>query len=301
MSPLPFMSSSRMVGIEFSSSNCPLFIFCVHLPSRSGCTDVLKEALNQVEAAILLLPPGADIIVMGDFNADLGHLGGPMSCTQLNEQGKILHRYLTKWSFVSTHLHLQPNVSLYTYGSDAHSTQSTIDHILCPLGMLPKFVSAPTVTEEQLNTSDHNPVLAVVYHSLSHSPSSPPTSSQSRLFNLRNWADTRTFVSCILSPCSNLLNFFFMNCPLCPPCHSTHLSLTGIFTCYPRFFCLPLLTFLRTLFSLTDPQVGVLPSKQRAKSLSVYTMHGWLLADLGTLIILSVKPRKRQKNTFVPA
>ena len=178
-----FVSTSRMVGIE---SNCPLFIFSVY---RSGCTVVFKEAVDQLETAILLFPPGADVIVKGDFNADLGHLGEPMSCTQLNEQGKILHRYLTKWSFVSTHLHLQPNVSSYTYKSDTYSTQS-IDHIFCPLGMLPKFISASTITEEPLNTSDHNPVLAVVYHSLSHSPSIPPTSSQSHLFNPRNWAGT---------------------------------------------------------------------------------------------------------------
>ena len=85
----------------------PHFHFSVYLPRRSGCT-VFKEALDQLEAALLLLPRGVDIIVMGNFNAEsLGHLGGPMSCTQLNEQGRILHRYLTKWSFISTLLHLQ--------------------------------------------------------------------------------------------------------------------------------------------------------------------------------------------------
>ena len=42
----------------------------------------------------MLLPPGSDIIIMGVFNADMGHLGGPQSSTQLNEQGKILHRYI---------------------------------------------------------------------------------------------------------------------------------------------------------------------------------------------------------------
>ena len=79
---------------------------------------------------MLLLPLGADIIVMGDFNADLGHLGGPMSCMSTGK------------SFVYSSLnygasHLQTNFSSYTYESDAHSTQSTIDHILCPLGILP--------------------------------------------------------------------------------------------------------------------------------------------------------------------
>ena len=40
---------------------------------------------------------------MGDFNVDLGDLDGPMACTHINEQGKILYRDLTKWNFISTH------------------------------------------------------------------------------------------------------------------------------------------------------------------------------------------------------
>ena len=58
------------MGIEFNTH------FSFYLPSQSGCADIFKEALDQLEAAILLLPLGADIIVMSDFNADLGHLGG---------------------------------------------------------------------------------------------------------------------------------------------------------------------------------------------------------------------------------
>lgn len=62
-----------------------------------------------MEAAISLLPPGAEFIVMGDFNADLGPLGGPKCCMEINEQGKILHRYVTKWNLVSIHLLLNPS------------------------------------------------------------------------------------------------------------------------------------------------------------------------------------------------
>ena len=81
LSPLPFVSSCRMVGVKCTISQPPLFIISTYLLSCSGCTDVFKETVNQLEAAILILPPGAEIIVMGNFNADLGHLGGPMACT----------------------------------------------------------------------------------------------------------------------------------------------------------------------------------------------------------------------------
>ena len=99
----------------------PIYIISVYLPSRSGCTDHFKEALDQLDAAISLLPPSADIIIMGDFNADLGAHGGPKSTTPANEQGKILHHYLVRRNFVSTHLHLCELTSTHTHESEAHS------------------------------------------------------------------------------------------------------------------------------------------------------------------------------------
>ena len=77
VSPITSVSASRMIGIKFSVSQYTLYIFSVYLPSRSGCTDAFKESLDQLEAMFMILPPGANIIVMGDFNADLGQLGGP--------------------------------------------------------------------------------------------------------------------------------------------------------------------------------------------------------------------------------
>ena len=186
VSLIPFVSSCRMVGVKCDLSQRPLFIISTYLPSRSGCTDIFKETLDQLEAAILLLPPGAEIIIMGDLNADLGHLGGPMACTHINEQGKILYRYLTKWNFISTHLHLQPTTSSYTYESDAHSTQSTLDHILCPKYMLPKFILSYTIIEEPLNTSDHNPVFATLRKE--HYSSHPPQGLNASSFSPPNWS-----------------------------------------------------------------------------------------------------------------
>ena len=164
VSRIPFVSSSRIIGIQFSLPQYTLYIISVYLPSRSGCTDVFKESLDQLEAILMLLPPGAEIIIMGDLNADLGQLGGPMSCTQMNEQGSVLHRYISRWNFASTHLQLQSDGPSYTYESEAHSILSTLDHILCPVHMLPKFQSAYTIVDEPLNTSDHIPVIAVLHH-----------------------------------------------------------------------------------------------------------------------------------------
>ena len=133
----------------------------------------------------MLLSPGAEVVIMGDFNADLGHLGGPRSCTQINEQGKILYRYISKWNFISTHLHLQTTASSITYESDAHSTLSTLDHILCLSFMLPKFISAYIIMEP-LNISDHYPVFAAL-HCDYPSFTPPPPSTNACSVTPRNW------------------------------------------------------------------------------------------------------------------
>ena len=198
VSPTTSIATSRMIGIKFSVSQYTLYIISVYLPSRSSCTDVFKESLNQLEAILILLPPGAEVVVIGDFNADLGHLGGPRSCTQINEQGKILHCYISKWNFISTHLHLQTTASSFTYESDAHSTLSTLDHILCPLF---KFKSAYVIMES-LNISDHNPVFAALH--CDYPFPSPSTNACS--VAPRNWLEPREKLSVayILYHCSNL-------------------------------------------------------------------------------------------------
>ena len=112
-----------------------------------------------------------------------------MSRTEVNEQGKILYQYINRWHFISVHLHLQSTLPSVTYESDAHGTQSTIDHIICPIHMLPKFVSASTVAEEPLNTSDHLPVLAVLKYNCA-TDSDPSSNIPLCPVNSPNWAGT---------------------------------------------------------------------------------------------------------------
>ena len=64
VTPPPFASSSRMVGIKYNPQNSPLFIISVYMPSRSGCTDAFREALDQLEAVIMLLPLGALLLML---------------------------------------------------------------------------------------------------------------------------------------------------------------------------------------------------------------------------------------------
>ena len=96
-----------------------------------------------------------------------------MSLSSPNEQRKILNKYLMRWKFVSTHLHLCSSLPTYTYESEAHASLSTIDHILCPSHMLNKFCSSLPLRDHPLNTSDHFPLSATLFLPFHPSPVSP--------------------------------------------------------------------------------------------------------------------------------
>ncbi len=93
---------------------------------------------------------------MGDFNADLGNSLHPPG-----EQGRILQKYLQRWSYVSTHVALSHG-PLHNYESDAHHTYSTIDHIVCPAFFLPSVLQSHVLTDHPLNLSDHLPGHAAI-------------------------------------------------------------------------------------------------------------------------------------------
>ena len=93
---------------------------------------------------------------VGDLNTDPGSEGA------VNEQGRILLRYLQRWNYLSVHLHdkdpgLLRNVT-HTYCSGARNTVSTINHILSPQHKLSRFTNCSVSEEEPMNFSDHSPV-----------------------------------------------------------------------------------------------------------------------------------------------
>ena len=181
--------SHRAIGVELSSSLGPIYI---DLPTRSNSTDIFRESLDHLAAALLLLPPSANLIIMWHFNADPGHLGGPLATTTINSQGRILHQFMERFNPTSAHLHKSDLLFSHTFESDAHSTVSTIDHILCPRHSLPAILSAHPIDNPPLNTSDHLPVLARLAAHLPLPTSSPTTSRpiQNHLHIPRNWSGT---------------------------------------------------------------------------------------------------------------
>ncbi|CAI8020327.1 hypothetical protein GBAR_LOCUS12161, partial [Geodia barretti] len=215
LSPTPIISNHRLIGLSIQTHTSPthqLSIFSVYLPSRSGCTDSFREVLDELSATMDLLPSLAEVIILGDINADPGCHGGPLSTTPENEQGRILSHYLSQWNFLSMHLHKSPLSSSHTFASEAHGTLSTIDHILCHESLLPIIESAHPLPDHPLNTSDHLPVTATLllrlHPALIHVPEA---CGRAPTFTPRNWARSSKqqilslYTEPLRQPFSNLL------------------------------------------------------------------------------------------------
>ena len=95
-----------------------------------------------------------------------------------NEQGRILKRYLTRWSYLSAHLSVPSSGPLFTYENDAHGSTSIIDHLLCPTLFISAIKSCYVLTDHHLNLSDHRAIFA----SIVCTPPSMPSISTGQSF-----------------------------------------------------------------------------------------------------------------------
>ena len=106
MQKLTEIFTDRIADIKVNTAGRPTCFLSVYLPTRTGCTDDSKEQLDYIVTCLGRLALDNNVIILGDLNADPGSEGGPLSTITINEQGRILLRYLKHWDFVSIHLNL---------------------------------------------------------------------------------------------------------------------------------------------------------------------------------------------------
>ena len=121
------------------------------------------------------------------------------------------------WNFASTHLHKPHLSSSHTYESKAHSTLSTIDHIMCHKSLLSRVLSSHTLPD---HTSDNLPLLAPIL--LDHRPSCHPTPDS------HSSTKTLTPRNCPKATKEDILTLYSR--PL-------HRPLTELLNCHPQIPC----------------------------------------------------------------
>ena len=90
VSPVTAVKSDRCVAIQVCLTNCSLSIINVYLPTSDYPLDIFKEYLHELENTISALQSDGPVMVLGDFNAHLGSLGGQRGIGEANPQGKLL-------------------------------------------------------------------------------------------------------------------------------------------------------------------------------------------------------------------
>ena len=89
----------RICGIRMQSSfGRVLNILSVYMPSP-GASDDFDVVLDELADAVESLETGSLTLICGDFNGDVGHLGGPRSMRKPTIPGKKLMSFFNEYSF----------------------------------------------------------------------------------------------------------------------------------------------------------------------------------------------------------
>ena len=156
-SPLSSVTSDRFCGIQVSTPlGITISVIGVYMPSSDVSHEVYVSYLNDIDSLLSSLPTDNPVLVIGDLNCHLGHLGGNRSRDEPNSRGVLWKELLDKHSMFVASLSVLSSGPLHTYTSGGHS--STLDYVLGNAASADLFLSCVTLDDDPLNTSDHLPI-----------------------------------------------------------------------------------------------------------------------------------------------
>lgn len=153
----PHQLSDRVCGAQlFLPQSGILTILGVYMPSSESPEDVYSFQLEVVDESLSKIHPSSPVLLVGDLNCHLGHLGGPRSSDTPNSRG-------WKWKELIDHHSLYvPSLSslsqgpVHTYHSG--SVSSTVDYVVGNHAISQLLTSCCSMDDHPLNTSDHLPL-----------------------------------------------------------------------------------------------------------------------------------------------
>ena len=154
--------SDRMCGIRIKTKNSQdvLSIIAVYLPIADLGPDYYRECLTELERITEDSKQLGPTIIMGDFNAHLGTLGGPKGCGDPNSQGVLLHELLRRSDLFVASLSNHAEGPDYTFWRG--DTHTTVDYVLMDVDAASIMSSCMIHEVACLNTSDHLPLSVTV-------------------------------------------------------------------------------------------------------------------------------------------
>ena len=154
--PVSGISSDRVGGIRIALGEKMLSVIGVYLPCIDQGMDCFGEHLVELERVVSESELLGPVVVVGDFNAHLGELGGLRGLGNPNQQGVLLFDLMERCNLSAVSLGSCASGMLHTYQSG--STKTTVDYVLMDLEAVSMMISCETVAEDDLNLSDHLPL-----------------------------------------------------------------------------------------------------------------------------------------------
>ena len=165
-------TTDRIMGICVQSKNVmPLYIFNVYMPTTNLSIDDYRDHISMLQLVYDEFSQRGHIIIMGDFNAQLGPDCGVRSGPRQSIRGNQLYEFILyndAFSLVTDSICTGP---VFTYGCDS-STPSQIDHIIIHRSMLYTIKCCNVDNYITCNTSDHLPVSVTLRRDIPHYESS---------------------------------------------------------------------------------------------------------------------------------
>ena len=132
-----------------------LFILGVYLPSASHNLEEYGEYFDYLWALYDSLSSNGKVILMGDFNGNLGNSLGNKGRREPNQHGLKLLDLANYFNLCPVNLMNMCAGPLETFNSFCGRYHTTLDYIFVPNCLLSSITSAKTFEADPDNTSDH--------------------------------------------------------------------------------------------------------------------------------------------------
>ena len=156
VSPLTELVHDRICGVSVhTSEGVNINIYSIYMPA-SCSSDNYDEVLDEIAEIINSNNDGTLSILCGDFNADLGYLGGPRSNKQPTKTGKKVIDFFREFALTASNMQQYAIGPVNTFSGGMGT--SAIDFIAIPEFLNDKAIRCEVIKDDVMNTSDHRVV-----------------------------------------------------------------------------------------------------------------------------------------------
>ena len=181
--PISSISSDRIcvLRIKLHHTTSEITVLGVYLPCSDMGMECYSEHLVELENLISESERLGPIVIIGDFNAHLGKLGGVRGQGNPNQQGTLPHQLLVWCKLYAVSLSSISRGPLYTFWNS--TTQTTVDYAIASQDASDYIQHCFTHESSPLNNSDHLPISELL-----HVPIATATPLETPATPKVNWA-----------------------------------------------------------------------------------------------------------------